>query len=487
MIAKFFKADLRGVCILLAAALALYAVSRHWPIPEAQRQTLAQLRQPLPPLRGANVFQALWSLSYAIPEAQRETVLAQDVQRFNRLPDRVPFQSTAAGYRRLPRWPSTAPARCTASTGGCLQRVREQPQAYADALATQAALLARMRALADYADYRSPFRPRGDTPLPELPPMPLSMTASALDFVQGRTTQALSGVCTDAQVARVLMRSSDNLAITMIGAAMLRGNAQLFADMLAELPAQQSLPVHCAAAFAPAATQEISLCQALHGESRMVFSLLQDVPPPHDDRGWLERVAPQLLDRERTQALLAPTFTWACSAPVLAVLAQDRALAQDSVPVPETTSVACVANASGCLLASVSRPDYANYQHKLQDTAAALRAISTMLWLRDHPADATPLAQRLAALPPALRGQARPLQVDGDGRHLILVQYARREDGTGDYRWPLPASRITEERQANAIQSLRRYVMGTTHPSDMSWQKRFASARLQRIVSADIH
>lgn len=300
--------------------------------------------------------QALWSLSYAIPEAQRETVLAQDVERFNRLPDRMPFQSTAAGYRRLPRWPSTAPARCTASTGGCLQRVREQPQAYADALVTQAALLARMRALADYADYRSPLRPRVDTPLPELPRMPLSMTASGLDFVQGRTTQALSGVCTDAQVGRVLMRSSDNLAITMIGAAMLRGNAQLFADMLAELPAQQSLPAHCAAAFAPATTQEISLCQALHGESRMVFSLLQDVRPPHDDRGWLERVAPQLLDRERTQALLAPTLTWACSAPLLAVLAQDRALPQDSVPVPETTSVACVANASGCLLASVSRP-----------------------------------------------------------------------------------------------------------------------------------
>ncbi|PKV12495.1 hypothetical protein [Xanthomonas prunicola] len=452
VIAKFFKAALLGVCILLAAVLALYAASRYWPIPESQRQALAQLRQPLPPLRGANMFGALWSLSYALPQAQRETVLARDVERFNRLPDRVPFQPAAAGYPRLPGWPSTAPALCTASAGGCLQRVREHPQAYADALATQAPMLARMRALADYADYRSPFRPRGDTPLPELPRMRLSMTASALDFVQGRTTQAFSGVCTDAQVARVLMRSGDNLAITMIGAAMLRGNAQLFADMLAERPVQQSLPVHCAAAFAPATTQEISLCHALHGESRMVFSLLQDVPPPHDGRNWLERVAPQVLDRERTQALLAPTFTWACSAPVLAVLAQDRALPQHSVPVPETTSLACVANASGCLLASVSRPDYANYQHKLQDTAAALRTVSTMLWLRDHPADATLLAQRLAALPPALRQQARPLKVDDDGKHLILVQYARREAEAGEYRWPLPASRITEEPQADAIQ-----------------------------------
>ncbi|PPV06430.1 hypothetical protein XBLMG947_2599 [Xanthomonas bromi] len=442
MTAKFFKAALLGVCILLAAVVALYAVSRHWPIAEAQRQALAQLRQPPPPLRGSNMFVALWSLSYAIPEAQRENVLAQDVERFNRLPERVPFQSVAADYPRLPRWPSSAPALCTASAGGCLQRVRTQPQAYADALAAQAPLLARMRALADAADYRSPFRAQVDTPLPELPKMSLSMTASALDFVQGRTTQALSGVCTDAQVARVLMRSGDNLAITMIGAAMLRGNAQLFADMLAELPVQQSLPAHCAAAFAPAATDEISLCHALHGESRMAFSMLQEVPPEHDDRDWLDRLAPQLLDLERTQALLAPTFTWACSAPVRAVLEQDRALPQDSVPLPETTSVACVANATGCLLASVSRPDYADYQRKLQDTAAALRAVSAMLWLRDHPADAAQsVALRLAALPPALRGRARPLQADDDGKHLILVPYARRDGGSGDYRWPLPASR----------------------------------------------
>ncbi|MCF5920083.1 hypothetical protein L2243_24570, partial [Xanthomonas perforans] len=75
VLAKFLKAALLGVCILIAAVLSLYTVSRHWPIPESQREALAQLRQPLPPLRGSNMFGALWSLSYAIPEAQRETVL----------------------------------------------------------------------------------------------------------------------------------------------------------------------------------------------------------------------------------------------------------------------------------------------------------------------------------------------------------------------------------------------------------------------------
>ncbi|MCC4619786.1 hypothetical protein LL965_06655 [Xanthomonas cassavae CFBP 4642] len=444
MLAKFLKTALLGVCILLAVLAALYAVSQRWPIPDAQRQALAQLRQPLPPLRGANMFAALWSLSYAVPEAQRETVLAQDVERLNRLPREVPFRSAVADYPRLPSWPSTAPALCSASAGGCLQHVREQPQAYADALATQAPMLSRMQALADYTDYRSPFRPRADMTLPELPRMPLSMTASALDFVQGRTTQALSEVCTNAQVARVLLRSGDNLAVTMIGAAMLRGNAQLFADMLAELPARPPLPAQCAAAFAPAVMEEISLCNALHGESRLVFSMLQDASVQDGDRDWLDRISPRLLDRERTQALLAPTFTWACSAPVQALLAQDQALPPGMVSTPDTATVACVANATGCLLVSAARPDYAKYQHTLQDTAAAMRTVAALLWLRDRPADTRPLAQRLAELPPALRGQMRPLQADGDGKHLTIARYARREEGAGDDRWPVPASRLAE-------------------------------------------
>lgn len=455
MLAKFLKTALLGVCILLAVLVALYAVSQRWPIPDAERQALAQLRQPLQPLRGPNMFAALWSLSYAVPEAQRETVLAQDMERLNRLPRQAPFRSAAADYPRLPGWPATAPALCRAGAGGCLQRVREQPQAYADALAAQAPMLARMRTLAHYTDYRNPLPPHAETLLPELPRITLAMTASALAFAQGHTTQALSDVCTDARVARVLLRSGDNLAITLIGAAMLRGDAQLFADMLAELPAQLPLPAHCAAAFAPAGMEERSLCNALHGESRRVFSMLQDASVQQGDGDWLDRISPQLLDRERTQALLAPTFAWACSAPVQALLAQDQALPPGMVATPDTATVACVANAIGCLLANVARPDHANHQHTLQYTAAAVRTVTALLWLRDRPADARPLAQRLADLPPALRGTTRPLQAQDDGKHLTIVQYARRNDGAGEYRWPVPASRRAAERATTSTQSRR--------------------------------
>ncbi|WP_311239380.1 MULTISPECIES: hypothetical protein [unclassified Xanthomonas] len=453
MLVRFLKSALLGVCILLAALVALYAVSKRWPIPEAQRQALAQLRQPPPPLRGTNMFVALWSLSYAMPEAQREHLLAEDVERFNRLPAGSPFQSAAPLLPGSPRWPSSAPALCSASAGGCLERVRQHPQAYADALAAQAPLLARLRALAEYADYRSPFRADINAPLPEPPRLPLSMTGNAVDFVQGHTLQALAGVCADAQTARVLLRSGDNLVMPLIGAAMLRGNAHLFADMLAELPAQHPLPAQCATAFAPLAVEDIALCNALHGESRMAFSLLQEkVLTQGENLSWEERMSLRMFDQERTQALLAPTYTWACSAPVRTLLAQDQPVPQAWIPAPQTASVACVANAMGCLLASAGQPDYANYQHKMQDTAAALRALSALQWLRDHPADERPLAQRIADLPPALRGQARALQPGPDGNSLLLRQYARPEGNAADDRWPLAGSALAAERRATSIQ-----------------------------------
>ncbi|MCS3809024.1 hypothetical protein [Xanthomonas sp. 4461] len=453
MLGRFLKSALLGVCILLAALVALYAVSRRWPIPEPQRQALAQLRQPPPPLRGTNMFVALWSLSYAMPEAQRESLLAEDVERFNRLPAGTPFQSALAHVPGPPRWPSSAPALCSASAGGCLERVRQQPQAYADALAAQAPLLARLRALATYADYRSPFRADITAPLPESPRLPLSMTGNALDFVQGRTLQALSGVCADAQTARVLLRSGDNLMMPLIGAAMLRANAHLFADMLAELPAQHPLPAQCATAFMPLAVDDIALCNALHGESRMAFSLLQEkVLTQTGNMSWEERMSLRVFDRERTQALLAPTYTWACSAPVRTLLAQDQPVPQTLIPAPQTASVACVANLMGCLLASAGQPDYANYQHKMQDAAAALRALSAVQWLRDRPTDARPLAQRVADLPPALRGQARALQAGSDGNSLLLRQYARPEASAADDRWPLAGSALEAGRRAPLIQ-----------------------------------
>ncbi|KAB7762526.1 hypothetical protein [Xanthomonas maliensis] len=422
MLARLLKYAVLGFCGLTAVLLGLYALSAHWPIPQAQRQALAQLRQPLPPLDGPTMFAALWSLPYVVPAAQWESVLALDVQQFKQLPP-------------------AAPPLCQLSGDACLQRVRQQPQAYADALATQTPRLRASRELIRYTHYRSPFPATASAPSAPWPRGALSMTANALEFVQGGTAQALIGVCGDAQVARVLLGSDDNLAMPSIGAAMLRGNAQLFAQMLAELPVDHTVPAQCRAAFAPLAPQDISLCRALRGESRLAFSSLrQAVDQQSRAGGGHAQALPGLLDRERTEALLAPTYTWACSAQVERLLAEDEAIPPAMVPVAQTRSLGCIANAVGCLLADVARPPYALAQHKRQDTAAAVRTVSALLWLRDHPAEAVPLAQRLAQLPPALRGTARPLRVGADEHSLRLQQYARSEHA--DIVWPLPASRL---------------------------------------------
>ncbi|MEG8125734.1 hypothetical protein G3N70_05970, partial [Xanthomonas hortorum pv. gardneri] len=117
MLAKFLKSALLGLCILVALLVALYAISARWPIPEAHRQALAQLRQPPLPLRGPNMFVALWSLPYAVPDARREALLAQDVQRFEGLPAGMPLQSAATRYPRRPDWPASAPELCTRYDG----------------------------------------------------------------------------------------------------------------------------------------------------------------------------------------------------------------------------------------------------------------------------------------------------------------------------------------------------------------------------------
>jgi hypothetical protein len=78
-------------------------------------------------------------------------------------------------------------------------------------------------------------------------------------------------------------------------------------------------------------------------------------------------------------------------------------------------------------------------QWGLQDTAAAMRLTSALLWLRAHPGT-QPLPQRLAALPPELRGERRPLQASADGQGVQVALYAGVE---GDLlRMPLPGSRL---------------------------------------------
>ncbi|WP_274393458.1 hypothetical protein [Xanthomonas campestris] len=60
MLTTFLKWALLSVGVVVALLVGAYALSARWPIPQAQQQALAQLRQPRPaPPAGSNLFVAL--------------------------------------------------------------------------------------------------------------------------------------------------------------------------------------------------------------------------------------------------------------------------------------------------------------------------------------------------------------------------------------------------------------------------------------------
>ncbi|MCC5083897.1 hypothetical protein [Xanthomonas campestris] len=442
MLATFLKWALLSVGVVVALLVGAYALSARWPIPQAQQQALAQLRQPRPaPPAGSNLFVALWASPYTIPNDEQQAVLARDLQRFQRTPVASGFRSELSRYPRAPAWPATAPPKCSWAASGCLAQVRAQSRSYAAALAPQAPLLARMASFSQHAYYRDPFPRRIDSPLPELQGLTLSMTQHALDFVQGRQAQAVAAVCSDAQVARVLLRSDESLIVTMIGGAMLRGNADLFASMLSELPVNVALPAQCASAFAPLRVEDSSLCGALHGEARIVdavYAQMHGEMGQHTQR-WYDRAVLKFFDAERTRALTAPNYTWACGDAVRKQLVQDARVDGSALASRPTKDVACVANAVGCVLADAQYSDGGNYQRQLQDTAAAMRLIGVVLWLREHP-DARPLAQRLQELPDELVRPARAITIAAQGQAVQVPRYARHTQAI--LQFPLAGSAL---------------------------------------------
>ncbi|WP_193725458.1 hypothetical protein [Xanthomonas campestris] len=442
MLATFLKWALLSVGVVVALLVGAYALSARWPIPQAQQQALAQLRQPRPaPPAGSNLFVALWASPYTIPNDEQEAVLARDLQRFQRTPVASGFRSELSRYPRAPAWPVTAPPACSWAASGCLAQVRAQSRSYAAALAPQAPLLARMASFSQHAYYRDPFPRRIDSPLPELQGLTLSMTQHALDFVQGRQAQAVAAVCSDAQVARVLLRSDESLIVTMIGGAILRGNADLFASMLSELPVNVAVPAQCASAFAPLRVEDSSLCGALHGEARIVDAVYAQMLGEMDQSAqrWYDRAVLKFFDAERTRALTAPNYTWACSDAVRKQLVQDARVDGSALASPPAKDVACMANAVGCVLADAQYSDGGNYQRQLQDTAAAMRLIGVVLWLREHP-DARPLAQRLQELPDELVRPARGITIAAQGQAVQVPRYARHTQAI--LQFPLAGSAL---------------------------------------------
>ncbi|WP_269790673.1 hypothetical protein [Stenotrophomonas sp. Iso1] len=426
-----------SVRVLAAVGLVVvgvWLVSRLMPMPKAQRDALALLR-PVPAglPSGGNAFDGIWLLGFdGVPDAEREGIVAEDGTRMQRLaerPDDAPMTPVDIASVAQGRYPQVAEVTlpCRWREAGCLAQVRVDPDAVEAALVAQRGLLKRIDALSGDSHYRNRFSADARLPIPSFNLLQRSLSAHALAHVQGRSDEALAGICSDVRTAKVLMSHSDGLVPANIGAAMIGGNVRLLASVLAELPVEHPLPATCDGVFVAPVPQALSLCPAMQGEFAMVSGSIETTPSGF---AWLA------LDKQKTEGLLALSMAGACSQRTMEALAADIP-AQWPVASSSPRRLECAANALGCIVARISGPAFDKHGLSLQDAGARLRLAEALLWLRANPqADAK---AGLAQMPARLREGARPLLLSSDGTSLEVTSYYGKDNGVA-FAVPLPGT-----------------------------------------------
>ncbi|UNK56987.1 hypothetical protein MNQ95_12670 [Pseudoxanthomonas daejeonensis] len=452
---RLFKGLLLAAAALVLFVAAVWLVSRAMGPSKAEREALALVDAP-PPAGGKDGFAALWALGYDIPASEQGRVLADDIRSLAALP---PLDLSAGGgasawrsareaWPRLGQARDADPAWCGLREAGCLERVRAAPDDYERLLGHHARLLEQVGVLSAYDRFSSPLPARMDAPFPEFQWLTRTLTRDASQFVQGETAVGLAGACAGVSQGRTLIAAGDSLIGSMIGAALVQGNATLLAEMLAELPRDHALPATCDAAFALPLGVEEAACRALLAEGRFATAGLRSQITPAIAADVADRDLPTwgarlLFDPERTAARSAPKFAWYCSAQARELIAQDRPL-RDPAPPPSRWSLACASNPIGCILADIAAPAYVDYGLRLQDADARLRTTAALLWLRGR--EGAIDQEALAQVPAPMRSPARPLQLDLEAGTLGTALHAkpRTEEGGLDGAWsvPLPASRL---------------------------------------------
>ncbi|HDS1216070.1 TPA: hypothetical protein QEF70_002537 [Stenotrophomonas maltophilia] len=406
---------------LLVLAIVVWCASRMWPVPESRLQAQQRLQARLP-ADGRNGFALLWTLAFDdLDPGQRDQALARDVQRWEADPrGKGARPQLAEDHVELRSRPS---ASCRPTASDCLAQVRADPQRFVDAHAGHQQLHARLDQLADADHFVSPFRPKGEGILVPMPTYGLvidATSARALAYLQGDIDGALRGSCRGLQLGRRLVTGGSYLVESIIGASLVQANAQLLADMLVELPADQPLPAECEQAMKPMRAAEQSLCRAMQGEYAMSRAAIET--SAQEFGGVL------VLDRRSTLARVAGNLGWACGAAAMTALEADRPL---PVPAPPQHDFGCLSNIMGCVLADIAGPAYPAYSSRPQDAAAMVRLIGAQRWLRQQAEDPVDALKRL---PAQFRSQVRAPQLSADGRRLQVPRRSAPRS-TGESPW----------------------------------------------------
>jgi hypothetical protein len=250
---------IKGLLVLIVVAgLWLGLVLTEWlPLATAEQQAArAALMSEENTVRGErNAFAALWMFEFDAPESEWESITRIDVDTFAaaaRQPGPVRgFHSDAERrFGRLAAASGADPDLCGLWGANCVEQVRARTEATRTRLAGYAPRLARGERLHGYDHFAYLFEPHMDSPVPSPGALfTLQITASALDFVDGRTDEAFDRLCRNTRTWRRLRANTDSLVTDMLGVAQMSSAARVYAEMLAEMPLSFEPP--CTDAFAP--------------------------------------------------------------------------------------------------------------------------------------------------------------------------------------------------------------------------------------------
>lgn len=414
-----------GVGLLLIAAWLLLAVLGGLPvIPAQQRDALARLRSEPAPLPGRNATIYGWLVDRDIPDDEWPRWLA------------LSEREAQAGLEQRPPgapFPRDFGA-CTGWGQGCLARVRAQPDA---ARALRDALAARLRriewvqretghvAAVGRRDMATPFPPLGSLQAP------VRLDVS-LRFLDGEREAALQRLCRHALWWRTIRRETDLVFASSLGVGVLAGAGDSYAELLQALPAGETPPATCDAAFAPLADAELDLCRPLRGEFLLGENLLGDSMAGKPDDSPLRRLARHLVfDAEASAALQAPAYDYWCGA---AQRERAAARAEAQMTPPGRCRVDGWAfNFVGCTLSQIAAPTLPTWYQRALDLDGRLRLVASVAWLRQQ-ADADPAAS-FARRPAGLRDDRHALEGPRCAAHLVFT--ARHERSAPRWRLPL--------------------------------------------------
>ncbi|MEE4174171.1 MAG: hypothetical protein V2I57_07965 [Xanthomonadales bacterium] len=447
LLKTILKRLFQGTLLVLLLLASLWGISRALYPTDAQREAVAELER-WPEYPGDNAFPLLWTLDRDVPDEELARVLAEDVRTVTRqqaealatgeLPGAFAFDedlpSAAYAYPTLRPDDADRELFCGGLEADCLQRVRDDLEAYAALVQRHARLLDRVERLQEFDYVRSAFPPHLSSPWPRYDLARLTQTRNAVHFAQGRTSEAVAATCRDLLTWRRLGARSDGLIPRMFGITIAgRDGGQLLASMLAELPVDEPLPAPCGEALALPTEEELSLCNAMRGEFALHAELAR-TGYAEPDRSLLDQWTWWLLvDPEASMGKRAEGWLTLCPAPE-SDEALERRLETLRNKHQSVGRLECVGNLFTCSLDALSILPYSDYMQRVQDHGARLRALATLAWMRSEAGDGRTPAERLAARPAELNVPADEMRIGPDGRTLqIQLRWTRRGE-----TWSIP-------------------------------------------------